>query len=182
MIVNRNAIFLLSRLQAISLQIVIVLTTAQTFAATRYVNLNNPSPAAPYTTWDTAATNIQDAVDNAQAGDTVLVTNGVYAAGGRVVYGMMTNRVAVTNSIRVESVNGVDVTVIQGHESPGTTNGDSAVRCVYLGNGAALVGFTLTNGATRDSGDYIQEASGGGVWCVSSNAAVSNCVIAGNVA
>jgi len=128
-----------------------------------YVNLNNQSPATPYTSWVTSATNIQDAVDVAQAGDTVLVTNGVYAAGGRAVYGAMTNRVAVTNAVLVASVNGPAVTLIVGSIPPWLNGGNGPVRCVYLTDGATLAGFTLTNGSTLASGDYTREMSGGGV-------------------
>ncbi|NOS68491.1 MAG: PKD domain-containing protein [Verrucomicrobia bacterium] len=147
-------------------------------ATTHYVDLNSPSPTPPYLDWITAATNIQHAVDAAAAGDEIVVTNGVYQTGGRVVvFGAMTNRVLVNKAVTVRSVNGPAVTVIRGYRVPGTTNGSSAVRCVYLTNGAALYGFTLTNGATRSLGD-----NGGGVWCESRSAVVSNCTLTGNSA
>ena len=150
-------------------------------AATLYVDVNNLAPATPYADWTTAATNIQDAVDLAGAGDEVVVTNGVYQTGGRLASGATTNRVAVTNAITVQSVNGPSVTVIQGYQVPGTTNGTSAVRCVYLVDGAVLAGFTLTNGATGVFPSSVQaDASGGGAWCQSTNACLSNCVLVAN--
>jgi hypothetical protein len=150
-------------------------------AATLYVDLNNPGPAVPYASWATAATNIQDAVDAAVDGDLILVTNGVYQSGATAVYGM-SNRVAVTKPVTVRSVNGPAATTIEGYQMPVAINGSDAVRCVYLTNGAVLAGFTLTNGATQTSGDYGTNQSGGGVWCESASAVVTNCVVAGNSA
>jgi len=148
-------------------------------ASVFYVNAGNPVPSSPYNTWATAATNIQDAINAAGNGDTVLVTNGIYAYGGLAVAGTLTNRVALTNALTVQSVNGPWVTSIQG---VGATNGTLAVRCAWLTNGASLIGFTLTHGATQNSGDAASLESGGGVWCASSNALVKNCVIVSNTA
>jgi hypothetical protein len=158
----------------------LLLAVSNLSAATLYVALGSPNPTPPYTTWASAAANIQDAVDAALAGDLILVSNGVYQTGGRLTPGyFLTNRVLVTNPITVQSVNGPGVTVIQGR--PATTN-TSAIRCVYLTDGAVLTGFTLTNGATIGNSTYPQD-SGGGVWCASSNTTVvSNCVLIGNSA
>jgi hypothetical protein len=151
-------------------------------AATLCVDLNSTNPVSPYDGWATAATNIQDAIDAAGVGDTVLVTNGIYATGGKVMAGDLTNRVAVNKALTVQSVNGPGVTVIQGAYSPSTGYGPSAVRCAWLTNGAALVGFTLLDGATRSSGDQTNLQSGAGVWCTSSNVCVANCIIISNKA
>ena len=146
-----------------------------------YVNADNPSPAFPFDTWETAATNIQDAVDAASPLARVVVTNGVYQTGGLALGGGSSNRVAVTQPITIESVNGPSVTIIAGSQVPGTTNGPEAVRCVYLTDGAVLSGFTLTGGATHDA-NTSQDVSGGGVWCQSENAVITNCIVTGNAA
>ncbi|MCX6926912.1 MAG: PKD domain-containing protein, partial [Verrucomicrobia bacterium] len=157
-----------------------------------YVAAANAAPAPPYTSWATAATNIQDAVDAADVASfppgsvLVLVSNGVYRTGGRAVVGTMTNRVVVDKLLTVRSVNGPEFTIVEGRRVPGATNGcgDGAIRCVYLSNGASLSGFTLTNGATRSWTWPYDESQydGGGLWCESVSAVVSNCVLVGNSA
>ncbi len=140
-----------------------------------YVSISNTTPVLPFTNWLTAATNIQDAIDASVAGDFIVVSNGIYQSGGRVVFGTMTNRVVVDKAVTVQSVNGPTATVIAG--LPGTgAYFSTGYRCVYMTNGAALIGFTLTNGATRAGGtDATNEQSGAGVWCVSTNAFIINC-------
>ncbi|HMO52687.1 MAG TPA: hypothetical protein PKE26_10270 [Kiritimatiellia bacterium] len=153
------------------------------WAVTRYVNLNSPSPTPPYTSWETAATVIQDAINISAAGDVVLVTNGAYAVGG----GARTNfpdqlfRVFITNAIHITSVNGPHVTSIVGAFDPITGGpGSNAVRCVYVTGRGQISGFTLTNGATGtiplEQG--INVRSGGGLYLhggVASNLIIRNC-------
>jgi hypothetical protein len=145
-----------------------------------YVNANGTNPDVPYTSWETAARNIQDAADVAipLQGSLVLVTNGTYQAGGRVITSI-TNRLAVTKPIAVQSVNGPAATIIEGYQMSGSTYGAAAVRCAYLTNGAVLAGFCLTNGATAA---LNSDLFGGGVYCVSTNVVVSNCLITANSA
>jgi len=151
-------------------------------ATVRSVDLHNPAPSAPFESWATAATNIQDAVDVSTAGDEIVVTNGIYLSGGRAMFGTMTNRVAVDRAISVRSVNGPQFTHIQGRKLAREAFDDSTIQCIYLTNGASLTGFTLTNGATHASGSVIHELSGGGIWCNATSAVVSRCIIAANCA
>ncbi|MDD5706047.1 MAG: choice-of-anchor Q domain-containing protein [Kiritimatiellae bacterium] len=121
-----------------------------------------------FTSWATAATNIQAAVNAALGGDTVWVSNGVYTGSGG-------NVVELSNNVTLKSVNGASVTFIDGQ---------AARRCVYIHGPARSVigtldGFTLTNGAA---------IGGGGVWLGSDDnvgtgtGMVQNCRIAGNTA
>lgn len=149
-------------------------------AAVLYVDVNSTNAVAPFSDWSIAATNIQDAVDAAIAGDQIFVTNGIYATGGRTVtFFYLTNRVVVTKPLTIQSVNGAAVTVIQGYQVPGTTNSPAAIRCVYLSKGAVLAGFTITNGATSEG---FQDDSGGGVYCATDQEVVSNCCLTCNAA
>ena len=131
------------------------------FADTHYVSTNSPSPTSPYTNWETATAIIQEAIDVAEAGDTISVTDGVYQA------------IVVDKAIALRSVNGPDVTVIPGL----TTNGGTA-GCAYLADGSSLDGFTLCGGYTWTPYHF----NGGGVSCESTNVMLTNCTITGNSA
>jgi len=151
-------------------------TLAATFLARpaiTYVSTNSAN-VYPYDTWEKAAAVIQNAVDALRStGGKVWASNGVYAEGGATVHGMR-NRVALTRLVTLRSVNGPDVTFICGQGPLGA----DAVRCAYVTNGAALIGFTLTNGFTRSSvGDF--ELSGGGAW-LDRGGTISGCAISGN--
>ncbi|MEI2722106.1 MAG: PKD domain-containing protein [Verrucomicrobiota bacterium] len=142
---------------------------------------------APFNDWLTAATNIQAAIDTATSGDIVTVTNGIYDTGGKVKAGDLTNRIAIDKPITVQSVNGPQVTIIQGAWDLVATNGPGAVRCAWLTNGATLSGFTLRGGATRGSSgslppDISATNSGGGLWSTSVKSIATNCIISGNAA
>src|SRR5258706_4387088 len=142
---------------------------------THYVSLSSTNPIAPYISWETAATNIQDAIDSA-VNSMVLVSNGVYEVGRRGTQTDIEARVVITKPIIVASVNGPEVTTIKGRwtSQPDAHTGPDALRCVYLTNGAALLGFTVTGGDTDING------TGGGIWCESSTALVSNCIVTAN--
>src|SRR6266568_3444472 len=81
-----------------------VLLWQSALAGVHYVDVNSTNATPPYTNWTTAATNIQDAVDAAVAGDEVVVTNGIYNSGGRG------SIVEAGNSLIIRSVNGPQFT------------------------------------------------------------------------
>jgi hypothetical protein len=98
-------------------------------AATHYVSQTSPNSTPPYSTPDTAAHAIQEAVDVAIDGDTVLVEPGDYA---------LTNQVTVTNGIRLQGAGGASQTFLTA-----LTNN---IWCLKVTNSLAVVeGLSLRN-------------------------------------
>ena len=163
-----------SLMKKITALIVVGILAYRVPAVNYYVNVSNSIPVTPFADWLTAATNIQDAIDVATNGDVVIVTDGIYQAGGRVVSSDLTNRVVINKVVTVRSLNGPAVTMILGN----SVLGSNAVRCVYMTNNSVLSGFTVTNGGTS-----MLDTSGGGIYADGSSlAVVTNCVLIGNSA
>jgi len=153
-------------------------------ATTLYVTTDGTGDGS---SWATPTNSIQGAIDAVDVGGTVWVSNGVYETGGVINWpagSTLTNRVAIWKAITVRSFDSDrSKTIIKGawDDSDPSHCGPAAVRCVFMGDGATLIGFTLTNGATQlylDT-DYF----GGGVRCqYVAGATISNCWIVGNAA
>jgi|GEM_PF-1479965 len=140
-----------------------------------YVSAHAQNAQWPYTNWNIAASSIQDAVNAAPAGETVYVAAGIYDYGESVISNApvetsLSNRVIITSAITVVSTGGPAATIIVG-TGPLT---NWAVRCVCITNGL-LAGFTLSNGYTRQDGDWRFDGSGGAV--LNLGGIVSNCLI-----
>ncbi len=111
---------------------VAMLATMHAYGIERYVSVSNATPVAPYTNWTTAATTIQAAVDAAVDGDSLWVTNGVYAP------------ITCYKTITIRSVNGATATVIDG--------GDTQRCATFSSTSTVLEGFTLQNGRSVSGG------------------------------
>ncbi len=109
--------------------------TVHVVTGAHYVAAGNTNPVAPYTSWATAATSVQEAINAAEPGGAqVLVTNGTYGP----IY------VAALMSVR--SINGPQFT---------TVSGGGGARCATLATNALLSGFTLSNGFATGYGGGV---------------------------
>lgn len=133
------------------ISVLVLSGSVSVIGATHYVDLNNPSPTAPYTNWMTAATSIQAAVNASENGDTVLVTNGHY---------VLNSEILVEKAISIESVNGPEETII-----------DAGGRCriFHLLTSSTVSGFKLLNG-------YAQNSYGGAIYSKYQTTA-TNCIV-----
>ena len=143
----------------------LLLAVSNLSAATLYVSLGSTNPTPPYATWATAATNIQNAVDAAGAGDTVVVNDGSY--------GWLT----VNKPLAVRSVNGQDRTSIQGGVSGSSQASLSGFTLV--GGGPSKPGVGASGVTLRDCTvtGFFQREVGGAAYCT-----LYNCTLAGNSA
>jgi hypothetical protein len=173
---------------AISIILFLIIIVGSAYSAPIYVDDSNLGPengsfAQPYNT-------IQEGIDHAINGDTVIVADGLYVGAGNV--NLNFNGKAIT----LESMNGPSGCIIDAEGSPGNrgfefVNGET--------NSSVVDGFTIRNGSAPGGGGiYCSNSSptivnnvisgnwgefhGGGIECVNSNARIIRNVITGNIA
>ena len=139
-----------------------------------YAAQNGQTPAGSYTTWETAASNIQDAVNAATTNDTVWVGAGRYTVPPNATNYVGYNVVFVDRPITLRSSNGIpEQTVIDGQAS----NRGVAVRYPFSGtNRIVLDGFTVSNCFATNTGGGVLFAPCNRGW----TGEVRNCIIRGN--
>jgi hypothetical protein len=105
-----------------------ILVQLSVHATTYYVNAARPDDSGNGLGWGTAKKTIQAAVNITTGGDSIIVTNGVYAP-----------ITTANKTITIQSVNGSGLTIIDGTNSQ---------RCATLGvaegeTNSVLIGLTL---------------------------------------
>ena len=160
------------KLATLTLATVLAMSVAAMGQTTWYVDDDCPGPSYVGTPADPFCS-IQDAIDAAADGDTVLVLPGIY-------HEMID---FIGKAITLRSVDGAGATIIDG-----AGLNDSVVKCVS-GEGTdpnqpatVLDGFTITGGAGESINNPTGLRVGGGMYNEGSNPTVRNCVFTENPA
>ena len=158
------------------------LLAGNAYAVTRYVNASNAAPAAPYTNWGSASTNIQTAIDASASGDEILVAPGVYRIAARL-------QIPSSKTLILRSTQSRAAVV------------DAQRLCegmIVQGSNSVVEGFTFRNGMSSSYGGGVslgristlrdclvtgnQAWGAGGVMMQANGAVVENCTIVSNLA
>ena len=111
-----------------------------------------------------------------KSGDVVHAAEGLYNKGETMVTGSTSNRAEVAAGVGLVADGLVANTIIEGVPAKNLDVGNpTAVRCVSLGTGAYVKGFTLRNGSTRITGQT--NGKGGGVSGNGEESAAIDCII-----
>lgn len=142
--------------------------------ADTYFVATNGGHVFPFGSWTDAASNIQDAVNAANGGDVILVSNGVYRVPTNAVVNQGTNVVYITDAITLRGRTGNPADVI--------IDGGGSNRGIYMnvtpGPGVAVVeNLSVTNGYSYNYGaGMVALATAANVTSL-----VRNCIISGNI-
>ena len=161
----------------------IALLSQLSVAANHYVSLTG-SNIFPFLLWDTAATNIQSAVDAASDGETVIIAHGTYYP---------TNSILITNAIIVMGESEAELTIIDGgspidpakmHVGFYIENTGAYVKYLTIRNNHRYVpggGIHIKNGGNVSDCIIINNRTdgGSGIYC-ENGGLVENCIIKGN--
>ncbi len=137
----------------------------ESICSTHYVISGNPNAKAPYASWEDAAATISDALAVAGAGSSVIVEEGVYREGERII-------VPVGVTLRSASGRREDV-ILDG--------GLNQTTVVLDGENSVLKDVTVTRGKYgRDNIDGVVQKYGSAGVLIRNRGVVTNCVVVGN--
>ena len=138
---------------------------------TRYVSLAGDDGAdgkTEETAWKTFSFSCARAYP---AGSRLVVLPGVYNEEVMTKSGLSGGcRLVIPDGLTVVSRDGAETTIIEGQSATSPVwngCGTDSLRCVYVGNGSRLEGFTLRGGRARSTG--TNEGDGGGVYAFGKN-------------
>ena len=121
-------------------------------------------PVYPYATWETAATNLADAIAASWDGTEIIVSNGVYN---------LRSAISITDGLTIRGLTGNPEDVVLHAQHPSASNRIGPV--VSLNHAAAkLAGLVVQNGTAK------QSANGGNIFINTLGGTVSNCIVRNN--
>jgi len=118
---------------------------------TNYVSLDGKH-IPPFDSWENAATNIQNAIDNATDYSVILVSNGTY---------FINSEISMQKPLILKSLTGAENCIFDGKRIN---------RCIYIGVNSILDGFTIRNGRASGSNRGVLTVLG----------TLQNCIIKDN--
>ncbi|MFA7160819.1 MAG: right-handed parallel beta-helix repeat-containing protein, partial [Kiritimatiellia bacterium] len=140
-----------------------------------YAARNGQTPSHPYTTWESAAFHIQDAVNAAATNDTVWVGAGRYTVPPNATNYVGTNVVFINRPMTLRSSNGIPATTVI--DGGGYSRGIAVFHKTYTTNRVIIDGLTVSNCyATNMGGGILFNADNLARW----TGVVQNCVISYN--
>ena len=141
-------------------------------ADTHYVAQNGQTPSGTYGDWDSAASNIQDAITVTAEGDTVLVGAGHYTLPPNYMDERGPNVVWIDKPLNLLSSSGPATTSIDG----GGLNRGIKLAYITSANLSVISGFTISNCFGGYGAGIYSRYNGAG------SLQVQNCVISDNIA
>lgn len=160
--------------------IVATITGISAASVTRYVSPSG-SNTAPYTTLSTAANQISTVVSLSVDGDVILIDDGTY---------VLTSSIYINKGLNISSINGADVTVVDGNNAVTCfriDHADVVIKGLTIQNGRNTSGFgggvnIVNNGTIRNCIIRNSEARDGGGVAIDNGGLVENCYVYGNTA
>ncbi len=143
----------------------------------RYVAIGNKNAASPYSTWTTAASDIQTAVNKATANETIYIARGTYQGSG-------TQIVSITNALQLIGAHPREEVILDGGDGAfGNRKGIVATLPAPIDSAPLLRLENLT--VTRCFEQMTYGSNGQGIRLIHSNvtngmAIIQNCVISSN--